>query len=101
MMVHRYTLEYWQDRGCYVGLLLEVPGVFSQGKTLAELQESIQEAYDLIVTEDLRFVTTPQWPQPEIVNNKRNLMWHFWGALGHKVLGPPEGVRIRSERVIL
>ena len=29
------TLEYWQDEEWYVGRLVEVPGVFSQGETLA------------------------------------------------------------------
>lgn len=45
------TLEYWMDGDFYVGRLLEVPGVFSQGDTLEELRENIQEAYDLMVTE--------------------------------------------------
>jgi predicted RNase H-like HicB family nuclease len=48
----QFTLEYWQDGKWYVGRLLEVPGVFSQGKTLEELRENIQEAYDLMVTQD-------------------------------------------------
>jgi predicted RNase H-like HicB family nuclease len=33
------------------GRLVEVPGVFSQGETLAELQENIQDVYHLMVTE--------------------------------------------------
>jgi predicted RNase H-like HicB family nuclease len=45
-----FTLEYWPDGDFFVGRLLEVPGVFSQGETLEELKESIQDAYDLIVT---------------------------------------------------
>ena len=51
-MRSRFTLEYWQDGPWYVGRLLEVPGVFSQGKTLEELQENIQDAYDLMVTQE-------------------------------------------------
>jgi len=31
---------------------MEVPGVFSQGKSLDELRENIQEAYELMVTQD-------------------------------------------------
>jgi predicted RNase H-like HicB family nuclease len=46
------TLEFWQDGQWYVGRLLEVPGVFSQGKTLEELHEYVQEAYDLMVTHE-------------------------------------------------
>ena len=47
-----FTLEYWRDGKFYVGRLLEVPGVFSQGKTLKELRDNIQEAYDLMVTQE-------------------------------------------------
>jgi len=47
-----FTLEYWQDGKFYVGRLVEVPGVFSQGKTLDELRENIQDAYDLMVTQE-------------------------------------------------
>jgi predicted RNase H-like HicB family nuclease len=50
MMLHQFTLEYWRDGRWYVGRLVEIPSVFSQGETLAELQENIQEAYDLMVT---------------------------------------------------
>ncbi|WP_435011089.1 type II toxin-antitoxin system HicB family antitoxin [Tundrisphaera lichenicola] len=51
-MKHRFTLEYWQDGDWYVGRLVEVPGVFSQGNTLDELDENIQEAYELMITQD-------------------------------------------------
>ena len=49
MMVRYFTLEYWCDDGWYVGRLKEVPGVFSQGGTLQELEENIEEAYRLMV----------------------------------------------------
>ena len=45
----RFTLEYWQDEGWYVGRLIEVPGVFSQGETLEELKENIQDAYRMML----------------------------------------------------
>jgi predicted RNase H-like HicB family nuclease len=51
-MRRAFTLEYWQDGIWFVGRLLEVPGVFSQGKTLEELRENIQDAYDLMVTQE-------------------------------------------------
>ncbi len=35
-----------------MGQLLEVSGVFSQGETLEELRENIQDAYDLMVTQE-------------------------------------------------
>ena len=48
-MKHAFTLEYWQDDGWYVGKLQEIPGVFSQGKTIEELEENIEDAYKLIM----------------------------------------------------
>ena len=42
-----FTLEYWIDDGWFVGRLKEVPGVFSQGETLEELESNIEDAYDL------------------------------------------------------
>jgi len=36
------------DEGWYIGRLKEVPGVFSQGETLAELEENIRDAYQLV-----------------------------------------------------
>ncbi|MBA4063831.1 MAG: type II toxin-antitoxin system HicB family antitoxin [Isosphaera sp.] len=51
-MSGRFTLEFWRDGDFYVGRLLEVPGVFSQGETLDELRENIQDAYDLMVTQE-------------------------------------------------
>lgn len=50
-MSKTFTLEYWIDEGWYVGRLLEVPGVFSQGETLEELIVNIREAYKLMVEE--------------------------------------------------
>jgi predicted RNase H-like HicB family nuclease len=48
-MVRYFTLEYWVDDSWYVGRLKEGPGVFSQGETLQELEENIEEAYRLMV----------------------------------------------------
>lgn len=50
-MLKNFTLEYWIDDGWYVGRLQEVPGVFSQGETIEELQENIRDAYQMIVQE--------------------------------------------------
>jgi predicted RNase H-like HicB family nuclease len=46
-----FTLEFWIDDDWYVGRLREVPGIFSQGKTLEELKENVKDAYHLL-TED-------------------------------------------------
>ena len=51
-MVRYFTLEYWIDEGWYVGRLKEVPGVFSQGISLQELEENIQDAYQLVMEEE-------------------------------------------------
>jgi predicted RNase H-like HicB family nuclease len=51
-MLRNFTLEYWMDDGWYVGKLREIPGVFSQGKTLQELEENIREAYQLLMEEE-------------------------------------------------
>lgn len=47
-MVRQFTLEYWMDDGSFVGRLEEVPGVFSQGESLSELEQNIRDAYCLI-----------------------------------------------------
>ena len=51
-IVKALTLDYWQDEEWYVGRLREVPSVFSQGETLEELEENIQEAYALMRGDD-------------------------------------------------
>ena len=48
-MKARLTMEYWRDGAWWVGQLREVPGVFSQGKTLAELDENLRDAYRLVL----------------------------------------------------
>ena len=51
-MGRSFTLEYWQDEGWFVGRLKEIPGVFSQGETLAELEENIRNAYQLMMADE-------------------------------------------------
>ena len=48
-MPRNFTLEYWIDEGWFVGKVKEIPGVFSQGETLEELEENIQDAYRLML----------------------------------------------------
>ena len=45
----RFRLEYWRDGDWFVGRLPQVPGVFSQGATLDELEENIRDAYQLMM----------------------------------------------------
>ena len=67
-MRSHFTLEYWQDGEFFVGRLLEVPGVFSQGLTLEELQENIQDAYDLVVTQERSAAPASARQQPVELN---------------------------------
>ena len=50
-MKRKFTLEYWVDDEWYVGKLKEVPGVFSQGASLQELEENIADAYRMMISE--------------------------------------------------
>ena len=47
-MQRTFTLEYWQDKGWYVGRIREIPGVFSQGESLEALEDNIRDAYELV-----------------------------------------------------
>ena len=51
MLIH-FTLEYWIDERWYVGRLREVPGVFSQGESLEELEENIRDVYRMMIEEE-------------------------------------------------
>ncbi len=51
-MQKHFTLVYWIDKGWYVGKLKEIPGVFSQGETLDDLEDNICDAYKLIREEE-------------------------------------------------
>ncbi len=50
-MALRLRLEYWKDGWWFVGRLPQVPGVFSQGATLEELEENIRDAYRMMLSE--------------------------------------------------
>ncbi len=62
-MKHIFTLEYWQDGGLYVGKLREIPGVFSQGETIEELEANIEDAYQLIMAEEAEILHPPSQPR--------------------------------------
>jgi predicted RNase H-like HicB family nuclease len=53
MALRHFTLEYWTDEGWYIGRLKEVPGIFSQGETLGELEDNIRDAYKLMAEEEI------------------------------------------------
>ncbi len=54
-MERKFTLEYWIDDRWYVGKLKEVPGVFSQGANLEELEENIEDAYRMVMSEQVEY----------------------------------------------
>jgi predicted RNase H-like HicB family nuclease len=66
IMVRHFTLEYWIDEGWYVGRIKEVPGVFSQGETLDELEKNIREAYKLMTEEEEPVWTSVQQKEIEV-----------------------------------
>lgn len=47
----RKTLSYayWRDGDWYVGQVRELPSVISQGRTLAELEANLKDAYHVLV----------------------------------------------------
>ena len=47
----RFQLEYWKDGSWFVGRLPHVPGVFSQGATLEELEDNVRDAYRMMIEE--------------------------------------------------
>jgi predicted RNase H-like HicB family nuclease len=52
-ITRHFTLEYWVDEQWYVGRLKEVPGVFSQGETLEDLEKNIREVYKLMMEDEV------------------------------------------------
>lgn len=61
-----FTLIYWLDDGYYVGRIKEVPGVFSQGETIEELEENIYDAYQLMM-EEVESIGTTSIQSKELV----------------------------------
>ncbi len=51
-MLIDFRLEYWIEDDWYIGHLKDVPGVFSQGENLKELQENIKDAYYMMISND-------------------------------------------------
>ena len=48
-MIKNFTLEYWIDDGWFAGRLKEIPGIFSQGESLEDMEENIRDAYYMIL----------------------------------------------------
>lgn len=50
-MLKKFIYEYWQDGEWWVGRIPELEGVFSQGKSLEELEENLKDAFYLMQKE--------------------------------------------------
>lgn len=50
--MRNYSLVYWRDGDWLVWRIQERPEVFSQGRTLPELEENIKEALSLMEETD-------------------------------------------------
>jgi len=48
-MERTYTAVYKKTKGWYVGYVEELPGANTQGRTLKEVRENLQEAIELIL----------------------------------------------------
>ncbi len=46
-----FQMEYWKDGPWFVGRLPQIPGVFSQGATIQELEENLGDAYRIMLEE--------------------------------------------------
>ena len=65
-MERTFTLEYWIDDGWYVGRLKEVPDVFSQGASLQELEENIEDAFRMVIGEKEEYIPSGEVKHKEL-----------------------------------
>jgi predicted RNase H-like HicB family nuclease len=47
----KLTVDIWRDEGWYLGKARELPGVFTQGKSLKEVTENLADACKLLLAE--------------------------------------------------
>ena len=52
-MSTKLTMVYWKSKKFWLGKLLEHPEIMTQGRTLNELEENIQDAYRMMVMDDV------------------------------------------------
>ncbi len=52
-MARRMTMIYWKGERFWLGKLLEHPEIMTQGETLEELEETLQDAYRLMYLDDM------------------------------------------------
>jgi predicted RNase H-like HicB family nuclease len=52
-METKLKMFYWKSDRFWVGKLVDHPEIMTQGKTVAELEENMADAYRLMVLEDV------------------------------------------------
>lgn len=52
-MQNNLTMIYWKSDKFWLGKIKECPEIMTQGKTLAELEENLKDAYQMMVMEDV------------------------------------------------
>ncbi len=62
----KFTLEYWIDDSWYIGRLKEVPGVFSQGETLPDLEDNIKDAYRMVLEDKEEYIPSVEVKRKEL-----------------------------------
>lgn len=53
------TLDYWKDDEVWVGRIRELPGISSQGRSVAELEANLRAAYALAKLDRMPRAGTP------------------------------------------
>ena len=79
-MERHFTLEYWLDDNWYVGRLKEIPGVFSQGETLEELEENVIDAYSMVIKTENKIDITNEIKESlcKIILKQLGISIHWW-----------------------
>lgn len=49
----KLTMVYWKSKKFWLGKLVEHPEIMTQGRTLAELEENIKDAYRMMMLADV------------------------------------------------
>ena len=49
----KLTMVYWKSNRFWLGKLVEHPEIMTQGRTIAELEENIKDAYRMMVMDDV------------------------------------------------
>ena len=53
MMNTKLTMVYWKSKKFWLGKLVERPEIMTQGRTVKELEQNIQDAYQMMGLEDV------------------------------------------------